>query len=195
MLVNYEEQGNQNLTIDRRALVHSDDECKITIGSSEMRDRAKADITSIVKLESKEAIFNNKAELKISTSLIAMHLKPETKDSLFRQLDELLDEDEINEEDCLISIESFKSFLGFLGKYSNMKTPALNVTNSGNIASSWFEKDEKISVEYFESNNSRAVTSVLIKGKREIYSFLGHISALKTFFDRNKISCWIRKTD
>ena len=61
----------------------------------------------------KEILYDNRSELKRSISEIAMHMKDETRNDFFKQIDELLDIEEFTEGDSLISKQSFRTFLNF----------------------------------------------------------------------------------
>jgi hypothetical protein len=85
-----------------------------------------------------ERLFDNRANIKVLTSRVSMHLETLQRQDIFKQVDELLDLESWDDDSSLISADSFATLLRFLAADSRVARPALTVSNEGNIVASWF---------------------------------------------------------
>jgi|GEM_PF-5409958 len=134
-----------------------------------------------------QSLFNNKGELKILISKIAMHMKEDFRKDLFVQIDELLSEENFTEDDNLISVDSFAGFLMFFGLVPKIKTPSLTVTHEGNIATSWLDETVRLHVEFLPNRLFRTAVSRRDLGEKELLGHQGSIKSLETFLVRNQL--------
>jgi hypothetical protein len=104
-------------------------------------------------------LFANRAALKMLTSQVAMHLSDLQRSDLFKQIDELLNVDDWTDTDQPILVNSFRTFLRFLIYYRSVRRPSLTVTTDGNIAASWFTKQNRLSMEFLDEDICRIVMS------------------------------------
>lgn len=112
-------------------------------------------------------IFENRSELKILISQVAMHISANQRHDFFKQIDDLLDQDEWMEEDSLINKSSFFSFLRFITYSINVKRPSLTVASSGNVGASWFHNRRRLSIEFMNDDTVRMVLSQAPDDKNE----------------------------
>jgi hypothetical protein len=112
-------------------------------------------------------LFTNRAALKMLTSQVAMHLGDLQRRDLFRQIDELLNVEDWTDTDQPIHVTSFRTFLRFLIYYRNVRRPSLTVTADGNIATSWFTKQKRLTIEFLDEDFCRIVMSRLLDEEQE----------------------------
>lgn len=93
-------------------------------------------------------LFNNKAQIKILTSRISMHLEAPVRKDLFKQIDELLDVEAWDDTDALINESSFATLLRFITSKSNIHRSALSVSLDGNIMASWLKEGLRLTIEF-----------------------------------------------
>jgi hypothetical protein len=146
---------------------------------------------ALISLE--ERLFDNAAELKIATAHVAMHLRPELRETIFKQLNRLLDFDNWQDDSAFIQRSSFATFLRFILYADTTRLPSLGVGSNGNILAAWNNDSQQIAVQFFP--NDQAAASFVIQGTRskESVAWRGHVADLKTFIERNGLTTCIRK--
>ena len=93
-------------------------------------------------------LFDNKAQIKILTSRVSMHLEAPVRKDLFKQIDELLDVEAWDDTDALINESSFATLLRFVASKANIHRPALSVSLDGNIMASWLNEGLRLTIEF-----------------------------------------------
>jgi hypothetical protein len=93
-------------------------------------------------------LFNNRANLKILVSQVAMHLEKLERDDIFLQLDYLLSENSWVDDSNLLNLKSMSCFLRFLIANGKLKRPSLNITDNENLMATWFGEDGMLSIEF-----------------------------------------------
>jgi len=101
----------------------------------------------------RQAIFNNRSQLKIYTASVAMHLSRKRRDDIFKQIDELLDIDNWSDEDVFISFDSYRTLIRAIISVGLFKRAALTVATSGNIQANWFLSDRRLTIECLSQDN------------------------------------------
>lgn len=136
-----------------------------------------------------QVLFDNRSELKILTSRIAMHISESSRRDLFQQIDRLLDLDAWSDLESLIPPSSFKTFLRFLVFKSETQRPSLTLSAEGNVVASWFTEEARLSTEFYPKDTVRSVFS-----RRQgagnlphILSYSGHLDGLPEFLRATQI--------
>lgn len=106
-----------------------------------------------------EALFQNRARLKIMTSQVAMHLSEAVRGWLFSQLDWLLSPDSWHEDDILVRADSFFTFLRLLIFYRKVKFGSLGVSNAGHLLAAWLAEDHRLTMEFLPADQVRWAVS------------------------------------
>lgn len=119
-------------------------------GSSAAPQTVPAAVPSI-----EESLFQNRARLKVMTSTVAMHLSDATRQWLFDALDELLDPEVWHEEDALIDVNSFGTYLRLLTHRRDVGRASLGVSNGGNLLAAWVTPDHRLTMEFLPSDQVR----------------------------------------
>lgn len=127
--------------------------------SSESSISSNSDFDNQIATERKQGAYDNKVNLKILFSRIAMHLSRGIRDQVFSQLDELLDEEDFSEEDSLINENSFQTFLRFISLAKIIKRPALTVSVRGFLGASWRESDVCSTIDFLPNGQARTIVS------------------------------------
>lgn len=139
-----------------------------------------------------ERLFDATAGAKIWAASVAMRLDRSTRDRLFRQLDEIHDEDEWYEGDSPIALESFKSFVRAIIAGVISGKPGLSLTPQGNIIAIWSGEDSRLSIEFQPHNLARFLWRQNVDGDVErlagttaitrLPALLGHIAVRGPLF-------------
>lgn len=131
-----------------------------------------------------ENSFKNLAALKIQTSLLAMHLKREARNAIFSEIDYLLAPEDFDvNEDSLISVESFKSYLRFLTYSPRAKPATLGVAFSGEVIAVWTatedECDKTLNLEFLPEDRVKCSFICTQSGEiKEASSYTGSIKRI-----------------
>lgn len=112
-----------------------------------------------------ERLFDVKAESKILTRQLTMHFPPDWHLSFFKQLDNLLDAEEWNEQDEPVTRDSFFTFIRLLLKFKNKRRPGIGIADYGHIVAAWTAgPTDRLTVECLPKDRVRWVVSVPIDG-------------------------------
>jgi hypothetical protein len=133
---------------------------------------------SVDSIEDK--LRNANALCKTKTASIAMHVSKEWLFLFYRQLDNLMDPENWEDDDTPITDESFATLLRMLLYVKPKKRPGLGATSTGNIIATWTRDKERLTIECLPSDKVRWVLSVYINNERE--SAAG-VTSLKRLLD------------
>lgn len=130
-------------------------------------------------------LYEAKACCKIKISSIAMYLSDDRRSRFFRQLDNLMDIENWEEDDKPVTEASFTTLLRLLLFIKPKRNPSLGATNDGNILAAWvINNKDRLTIEclagdkvrwilcgYFEENFERvAGEATLITRLPEVLS-------------------------
>lgn len=132
-------------------------------------------------------LFDNAAELKITLSQIVMHLAPEWRTIIFRQIDTLLDLNSWEDDSAFIQKSSFTTFLRFIIFAKSTRMPSLGVDLTGHLLAAWNNDNQRVIVEFFKEDQAAAtcVKQGAYSGERETLAWRGHAEDLKHFIEQN----------
>jgi hypothetical protein len=133
-------------------------------------------------------LFDNAAELKIALSQIVMHLSPEWRAVIFRQLDTLLDLNNWQDDSAFIRKSTFMTFLRFIVFTAPTRLPSLGVGSTGHILAAWNNGDQHIAVEFLPADKAAATFVKRGARSREAVTWRGHVADLKLFIEDNGMS-------
>jgi hypothetical protein len=119
--------------------------------------------TTVVRITSVQAnlqqrVFDSGVEMKVAVSQYAMHLSPETRQKLFRDLDDVVNIDDWYEEDTLPRYDSFRDFLKWTIYSKRFNWLSIGVSNEGNILVAWKSEQALLTANF--SGNSRVLWTV-----------------------------------
>lgn len=114
-----------------------------------------------------ERLYDARALCKIKTSEVAMHLDNEWRKRFFRQLDNLMDIDNWEEDDAPVEIASFITLLRMLTLIKPTRRPGLGSTSGGNIIAAWTIEMDRLTIECLAEDRVRWVLSRIADGVRE----------------------------
>jgi len=115
-----------------------------------------------------EALFQNRARLKIMTSTVAMHLTDLTRGWLFEALDELLNLEVWHEGDSVLDPNSFATYLRLLIYQRRVTRASLGIANSGNLLAAWVTPAHRLTMEFLASDQLRWALSCGEGESREV---------------------------
>jgi hypothetical protein len=95
----------------------------------------------------RDEIADHRISLKVATAEIAMHLDSAWRSGLFRQLDELLDDEAWDIADTLPTLASFKTFLRLIIVLGHPARPSLGCGDAGDIIASWIRAGNQLTIE------------------------------------------------
>jgi hypothetical protein len=98
-----------------------------------------------------ECLFDNAADLKIAFAQIAMHLSPDWRRTIFKQLDRLLDLNSWEDDSALIERIPFMTFLRFVIYAAPTRFPSLGVSPHGHVLAAWMCPPQQILVLFLEA--------------------------------------------
>jgi hypothetical protein len=130
-------------------------------------------------------LFRSRAELKVTTSRVAMHLLDEHRKRLFEAIDELLDKEHWEEESKLINIQSFRTFLRFLIYARPHKFPNLGVGQQGSLLAGWHQDGQSLHVEFFANDLCLALLNLSTPRGPEGLAWRGPVARLRAVIEHN----------
>lgn len=138
--------------------------------------------------------FDNRANLKIMISDVAMHLPDVVRRDLFEQIDRLLDWANWSEDDSLITPTSFRTFLRFIIYHGPLRRPALTVGIAETLVSTWLANGDRLTIEFLPLDRVRVVAyrSAGAGGEPEVLSYLGRVEGAIVVIQHNNLEHWYR---
>jgi len=130
------------------------------------------------KVTLEEYLFDARANVKTLTSAVSMHINPELKVKLFRQIDMLHDPDEWESNDVPINKLSFKAFLSGFIQINPERGPGLGLSYTGNLIAAWITDRDRLIIE-FMPNSVKWVITRFINDESE--QFTGHTKITRLF--------------
>ena len=106
-----------------------------------------------------ERLFDARANVKIMTSKVSMHINPGLREKLFRQIDMLHDPDEWEEEDDVpVNELSYKAFLSGFLQINPERGPGLGISYTGNLIASWVSDRDRLIIEFMPNQVKWVIT-------------------------------------
>lgn len=112
----------------------------------------------------KETLYDATSEVKILTSQVAMYLDRNLRDRIFKQLDNLHDISEWDEDASPIKRESFKTFLKMIIALKPTKSPGLGLSDRGLLLAGWSIDKGILTTEFLPQDNIKWTLSVTMDG-------------------------------
>jgi hypothetical protein len=131
------------------------------------------------------ALFKNRADLKLMTSRVAMHLSADQRRSLFSELDRLLDIAHWEDESSQIDTEAFRSYLRFTIYGRPRKLPNLGVSPDGAFLAAWRHQRKSVHVEFFRADQCMALIKTISERGPETAVWRGHVARLRDAISNN----------
>jgi hypothetical protein len=125
----------------------SSDAHKHMIGSGE-QSLSPRSISTTRKPSLEERLFDTLSDVKVLTSKVAMHLQRDWRDQLFRQLDDMHDANEWEEDDATLKPSSFATFLRSWFLLKPERSPGLGISGRGNLVGGWWFEDTRLTLEF-----------------------------------------------
>ncbi|MFK5978693.1 MAG: hypothetical protein QM488_07385 [Rhizobiaceae bacterium] len=114
-----------------------------------------------------ERLYNALAACKMRVAEVAMHLDNDWRQRFFRQLDNLLDFDEWDEDDLPVTSPSFVTLMRLLLFIYPTKRPGIGATSNGHIIASWTAGKNHLTIECLPNDKIRWVAVQYIEDERE----------------------------
>ncbi|MBI3186344.1 MAG: hypothetical protein HYZ31_00580, partial [Gammaproteobacteria bacterium] len=142
-----------------------------------------------------ETLFDARSNVKILISQISMHLKPEWREKLFRQIDILHEIDEWESGDKPINLLSFKLFIRWALQCKAERCPNFGLSNEGNLITSWQADKDRLIIEFLPNDRVKWIVSMRIQDETERSAGLADINRLITILGPYKPEHWFFPKD
>jgi len=123
------------------------------------------------------AVFEARLRAKLLVANVAMHIKTEWRESLFRQLDDILDVNEWDVDDAFPTAGSMRTFLRMIIYLKFKKCPGLGISG-GNVVAAWTREDHRLTIESLSEDRTQWVYSRQLDDLIEIGSGLTTVTRL-----------------
>lgn len=108
-----------------------------------------------------DELYNSRAQFKIAAATYAMHLERNWRDVLFKQIDQLLDEEEWDARDKPITRGSSLTFFRLLLFLRPDRRPSLGATDDGNLVAAWVAGKNRLTLVCKPGDHIRWVLSTV----------------------------------
>lgn len=112
-----------------------------------------------------EQLHDVKANFKIKTNNFAMHFGRDWQQRFFSQLDAILDADEWDENDQMITVPAFTTLLRILLILRGKRRPGLGVGPNGSIVAAWTNGPNRLTLECRPNDEVRWIISQIVDGR------------------------------
>lgn len=130
-------------------------------------------------------LFKNRADLKLITSRVAMHLTNDQRNGIFLAIDQLLDVAEWEDESSQITDFVFRSFLRFVIFARLRRIPNLGVSPDGILLAGWHAGGKSVYAEFFPEDQCMALIKVQSVRGPESVAWRGHVARLREVISNN----------
>lgn len=114
-----------------------------------------------------ELLFDARADVKILTSKVSMHLPSEFRRNLFNQVDLIHDPEDWDPDDAPANKGSFASFLRWYLISLPDRGPGLGLSSAGNIIAAWVSNKNKLILEFLPSDKVKWIVTRFVGGESE----------------------------
>jgi hypothetical protein len=114
-----------------------------------------------------EELYDALATAKVMTSKVSMHLDDRWRRDLFSNLDEMLNIDNWHDDDAILKMDSFETFLRFAIFVDPTRQPHLGISNEGNLLAGWIDGRNRLSFECLAQDTIRWVLVRYLDDERE----------------------------
>lgn len=112
-----------------------------------------------------DRLFDARAAFKIATNNVAMHFDRDWQHRFFAQIDAVLDADEWDSDDPLITEPSFRTLLRILLMLRGKRRPGLAVGPDGTIIAAWTVGPNRLTIECHPDDTVRWIVTQIIDGE------------------------------
>lgn len=112
-----------------------------------------------------EQLYDARVAFKIATNMVAMHFDRGWQQRFFMQLDAVLDPEEWDREDMLITEPAFRTFLRVLLMLRGKRRPGLGVGPDGSIIAAWTAGPNRLTLECHPTDTVRWIVTQIIDGE------------------------------
>lgn len=157
------------------------------VGQFSQRDEKPVQMKTIADPEGSSVaarLFNVRANAKMVAAQVSMHLRPEWRAKIYRQIDRLLDAEQWDEGDGLLDVASMKSFLRFIIYANATAVPSLGMAPTGAILAAWRADTRRLTIEFRGNDNCRLAISHFTGDDTSIITFTGSTVQARSFLDR-----------
>lgn len=137
-----------------------------------------------------EALFDARAQFKVTTSRVSMHLGREWRSRLFRQLDSLLDTAEWDSADEPPREASFMTFLRMLLILKPAVRPGLGASPDGHLIAAWTAGDNRLTIHCLPDDAVNWVLTRHIDGDVERAAGTARIARLRDVLAAYRPEIW-----
>lgn len=114
-----------------------------------------------------EQLYDSRAAFKIATNNVVMHFDREWQRRFFAQLDAVLDADEWDTDDPLITESAFRTLLRILLMLRGKRRPGLAVGPNGTIIAAWTVGPNRLTLECHPIDTVRWIITQIIDGESD----------------------------
>jgi len=129
-------------------------------------------------------LFDARANAKMIAAQVSMHLTPDWRTKIYRQVDRLLDAEQWEEGDGLLDASSMKTFLRFV-IYANVSTvPSLGMAATGQVIAGWRADTRRLTIQFQANDLCRLAISHFVGDDTSIISFSGSTVKAYSFLEQ-----------
>ncbi len=112
-----------------------------------------------------EQLHDARARCKIKTNAFAMHFGREWQQRFFAQLDTIMDVEEWDAADPIVTDPAFTTLLRVLLMLRGKRRPGLGIGPNGNIIAAWTNGNNRLTLECRPNDDIRWIVSLIFDGK------------------------------
>ncbi len=164
---------------------------RIPTAPSVMRMEAPKDASHKISLD--ERLFDARAAAKQMIARVAMHIEPQKRARLFKQIDSLHALADWNEDDTPLQADSFESFLQAIFYLAPSKFPSLGMSYAGHLLAAWTRDDNRLVIEFLPMLRARWSASRSIAGQIEHAAGENKVSRLSAVLAPYEPGLWLQR--
>lgn len=129
-------------------------------------------------------LFDARAQAKIVASGLSMHLPTDWRAKVYRQIDELLEASEWDQDAGVLDARTMRTFLRFVIFATITAVPSLGLSPNGNIVGAWRRDTRRLTIEFLPDDMCRLAISHFTGDDPSIFTFVGKVTAARSYLQR-----------
>lgn len=117
-----------------------------------------------------ERLFDSRANCKIRMASVAMHIDKDWRNGFFKQVDNLLNLEDWDEDDEPVTAASFATLIRMILFIKPERRPGLGAAEEGYIIAAWTVGDDRLTIKCLPNDQIQWVLVHCIDGDREVAS-------------------------
>jgi hypothetical protein len=133
-------------------------------------------------------LFDARGQAKAIAASLSMHLTADWRTKVHRQIDELLEATEWDNDTGILDPRTMRTFLRFVIFADIKAVPSLGLSPAGNMVAAWRRDTRRLTIEFLPDDMCRLAISHFTGDDPSIFTFAGKVTSARSYLQRESFS-------